>query len=148
MNKERILELADYVEGLDHVESFYVTENVDFSARENPNPHQTRPFHMDHCKQCLIGQAGVLFASSLPATQYWSSLYAEEVLGLDTLISQQLFFPALHGIESPGNMLGHITPKSAAVVLRNLVETGRVEWPQRTFEEFCQSDSQHSFDLS
>ena len=139
MNEERILELADYVEGLEH--------KVDLSG-DKLKLHQARPFHMDHCKQCLIGQTGVLFASSLvPVTQFWSSPYAEEVLGLDT-IGNQLFFPSIYAIETPGNILDHITPQVAASVLRNLMMTGRVEWPQKNFEEFCQSESHHSFSLS
>ena len=143
MKKQRILELADYVEGLEH--------KIDISDVPRKLSISTpRDFHMDHCPQCLIGQTGVIFYSlvSSIAFKFWNSCEAEEVLGLDKLISNQLFFPNSYAIESPGNVLDPITPQVAACVLRNLVETGRVEWPQRTFEEFCQSDSHHDFDLS
>ena len=141
MNEERILELADYVEGLEH-------ENESLSTHDKYNQHQARPFHMDHCKQCLIGQTGVLFTSvASMAFKFWNSYEAAEVLGLDEDVSKKLFFPSMYA-DGIGAMK-EVTPKVAAEVLRNFVDTGKIEWPRyEPGVDSILSDSYHEFDLS
>ena len=123
MNEERILELADYVEGLDH--------RIDIGEETRKHDITTpRDFHMDHCPQCLIGQTGVLFSSvASMMIKYWNSHEASEVLGLDDDVSKKLFFPALYSDLGEGPLL-EITPEIAADVLRHFVDTGEITWPR------------------
>ena len=140
MNEERLLELADYVEGLDH--------EVDLMATTRIPLAKPRAFHMDVCPQCLIGQTGVLFSSLVPEShRFWTSDDATEVLGLDTLDGNLLFFPTAY-YRKPGTVLERITPKIAAETLRHLAATGEVEWPVYETIDSILSDSQHDFDFS
>ena len=140
MNEERILELADYVEGLEH--RLDIGEETRKIAVSTP-----RDFHMDHCPQCLIGQTGVIFFSLVStAFKFWNSYEAAEVLGLDEDVSKKLFFPAVYA-DGEG-AIKEITPESAAEVLRNFVDTGEIEWPRYESVDTILSDSHHEFDLS
>ena len=140
MNEERILELADYVEGLENY--------LDFDVNRRPSVTETRPFHMDNCPQCLIGQSGVLFSSLYkdPKRFVWNSYEASEVLGLDSDDSNKIFFPSMYA-DGEGAMK-EVTPKIAAEVLRNFVDTGNIEWPRYESVDTILSDSYHEFDLS
>ena len=131
MNEERILELADYVEGLEH--KFDIGEEARKHSLTTP-----RDFHMDHCPQCLIGQTGVLF-SSATSFKFWNSYEARESLGLDTDDSNRLFFPAIYA-DGEGPMK-EVTPASVAEVLRNFVATGKIEWPRYESVDSILNDS-------
>jgi hypothetical protein len=109
VNTERILELADVIERTPH----------------KPLPSQSAParklrgFNMGewHCGTvgCMAGWAGQMFDCH-PSD-------AADALGLTRETAWRLFQP----IESIDRW-EQIKPKQAAAVLRNLAETGEVDW--------------------
>ncbi|RUU80484.1 hypothetical protein [Mesorhizobium sp. M7A.F.Ca.MR.362.00.0.0] len=112
MNAERILMLADVIEGLPH-------GAVEDRASEAP----LESFNMGkwHCGTvgCIAGWAAHVFGGQMVDPAWTGRL----VLGLDSDLADDLFTPPYDY-----GKYDKITPKDAAKVLRNLAETGEVDW--------------------
>lgn len=110
MNVERIRELADVIEKQPHAPSF---------GREG--------FCMDTWQHpcgtpaCIGGWAAFASGKSLIHGLIWND--AQDHLGLSDDQSGDLFYPNNYEGE-----WSDITPAHAAAVLRNLAETGQVDW--------------------
>lgn len=127
MNKEKLLELATIVENTKHID---LSENV---------PAGERQFNMaiwlygpttgnNGCGTvaCIGGTAQVCF---LKDQKDVTSHDVREVLGLDEYTADDLFYP-----NSLNVYYEKITPAQAAWCIRNLVETGEVDWDAATRE--------------
>ena len=117
MNKERILQLADHIEKQLH------------TAFEDKKGFNMSTFtHMCGTPSCIAGYAAAFNLGFNDENQQVISdveINASHWLALDSEIAIQLFFPIEHAHVDDWCK---ITPKHAATVLRNLAETGIVNW--------------------
>ena len=114
MNKERILALADHIEGLPHE-----TREIDYLAR--PKAFNMAEYCGSAC--CIAGWAVELFDGFSDWPVSLVSGRAKHLLGIEKqFIAAALFYPFAPHI------LKQITPQHAAATLRKLVETGEVQW--------------------
>jgi hypothetical protein len=120
MNIERLLELAAAIELIPHT---YLA---------NPFGRDTVPlkaFSMSvwRCDTigCIGGWTNYLYP---PADGRSISREAASKLGLDEVTADQLFFPGMESGWNPQWEYADVTPAMAAMVIRNLVDTGTVDW--------------------
>lgn len=118
MNSEKILQLAAHIEQLDP--SRFDMDLFGYSEDGRRLEKAGELIHNCGTCGCIAGWANALFA---PDEEPDNELMAGEVLGLNSYDYSRLFFP--RDLNVPWDV---ITPAQAAAVLRNLVETGRVEW--------------------
>lgn len=134
MNKERILKLAD------HIEKMAYTGPDDAGSGDYPDdfnaetPTFNMAFYMNSCETagCIAGWAAHLFGKKSDKPIYDHADVAAKVLGLDwnehgeftESTPHKLFYPTLCSHNQ-------YTPQEAAQVLRELAETGEVNWPKK-----------------
>ena len=130
MNRDRILQLADHIEGLEVVTTWKHARRMHLT--DNPGEHH-ETFTMETkaygcgAPACMLGWANHLAGRHPGAPMEITS----DWLGIsdwDTL--RALYIPELdHAHYAMGpTKHGHITAKQAAWTLRNLAETGEVVW--------------------
>ena len=111
MNKKRILELAEYIENSGtYDQAFY--------------------FHSCGTPGCIAGHAAALFKpeNNSPYYIHYSEI-GKKILGLNLVDSVELFDPEPYKDElDEFNFYREPTAKDAAAVLRNLADTGIVNW--------------------
>lgn len=124
MRKDRIRKLADVVEKCE-------MRNNCSASDSNENYFNMAITHFDcGAPACIAGWAEHLFGSE----DYPSmDSLAKDLLGLDRAKSQVLFAPSQPGAYflAGSDSDSYITAKHAAAVLRNLADTGRVDWNVR-----------------
>ena len=117
MNTERIIELADHVEKLEHVHS------------TPPLSMFGKAFDMGIWKfrcgapACTAGHTVYLWAWNDDFDNLAIECQARVLLDLDVETADELFTP-------PDICSDDVTPAMAAAVLRNLALTGEVVWPE------------------
>lgn len=117
MNIDKINKLADFIEAQD-------ADDLGFDMRYwNP---VLAGSHGCGTVACI---AGWTCAMERPDLSYWSwgGTPAAEILGLDDPMAHELFTPCSGSLPS-GLEYKHIKPPHAVRVLRNLAETGEVDW--------------------
>lgn len=124
MNKERLLELADRIEVMPHVETL--------GGRKAPGKES---FDMTtwHCGSagCIGGWAEKFWGSDVEQDEDnppFSDNIAMEVLGLTHSQCSALFYPSEESSLSGDVPYSDITPAEAATAIRKLVGTGVVDW--------------------
>ena len=129
MNKARILELADKIDGLPSL-------SWDDSDRLYRGRHA---FNMGSAKHdcgtpaCIAGWAAHMYCGGETRGEWDDDLDdAEEALGLTHDQGTELFVPVVKSVahyraKNPGDP-GFVTSEHAAAVLRNLAETGEIDW--------------------
>lgn len=120
MNINRLLELATAIELMPHTDA------------ANPFGRDTEPlkgFNMGvwRCGSvgCIGGWTNYLYP---PADGRSTSFDAASQLGLDDVTADELFFPGEAAGWNGRWDYTDVTPAMAATVIRNLVDTGRVDW--------------------
>lgn len=129
MNKERLLQLADHLETpavAEHFDMLHSIHAPDIMPEQEDNINVKDA--ITHCGAvaCIGGWAVVLFN---PDASYGETTAgdAQELLDLDDTQGYELFF---------SHTQSWITPKQAASVIRNLVETGEVDWEPVMEEQY------------
>lgn len=123
MNTERLLALADVIERTPH------REIVETYAEEAPAGFNMGTWHCG-AVCCIGGWAEAMFV--LNKRHRADVTTAAWALGLDELTADRLFYP---GEESGWDIelsYDDITPVMAAVVIRDLAQTGSVHWSLAT----------------
>ena len=119
MNTERILELADHIEKLEH----YPEEEL---PNKSPDYFSMDQWQFDcGAPACMAGHACHLWGG-LGSSQIYGQ--ARDALDLDRSTASSLFSPN-PGYQEYSEFYLSITPAIAAGVLRNLALTGEVVWP-------------------
>ena len=126
MNRERLLELADTIENL---------PSVDENETITPIPSDKRAFGMNltHHKcgtpSCIAGWTWHMYFDASPRSLFNYAL-VRHALDLTDEQALELFVPkndrAIYGVSE--DCIEFITAPWAAAVLRNLAETGEVDW--------------------
>jgi hypothetical protein len=115
MNAERILKLADVIEGLPHGTVDWASSIGELSA-----------FNMSewNCGTvgCIAGWTIKVFSKADDSTHYTTE--ARSLLGLSSEEAEGLFTPRCRDVED----YRRVKPTQAAAVLRHLVATGEVDW--------------------
>jgi len=116
MNIKNMLKLADLVEKQKH---------VDYHAGSEGGFNMGRVDHDCGAPSCIAGFAAVMAEADGVARPRNGNtfLMARKWLDIPVGLSWEIFAPPQTGMA-----LGDITPHMAAWTLRNLAETGRVEW--------------------
>ena len=120
MNVERIIELANHIEALDHAPKLCWVESSEKFDMSKWNYECGSP-------ACMAGHALWLLDKHLKNRNHRTvEAAAAELLELDEDDAEALFTPVERymGIWQ----LSEIEPKTAAAVLRNFAKTGNVEW--------------------
>ena len=124
MNKEAILELAEFIEGIPHLDPA-----ESFSGLQVKAP-LGKWFRMDIWMTRTVYNLGCGTVGCIAglAADHWDmpmeSTKIGEVMGLTSAQSMDLFTPdRTYGVGYRG-----ITPAMAGTVLRHLAETGEVDW--------------------
>lgn len=118
MNKDKILELADFIDKLEHVP--WIADNG-FNMGGYCHPCGT--------PSCIAGWASYIFTGK--ASLGNSNRVASEILDLPYEKAVDLFLPEEEVLGDGGYKTLEIidpTPQQAATVLRHLVKTGKVDW--------------------
>ena len=119
MNRERILELADHIEKLEHYPHPLL-------PNKSPDYFSMDTWQFDcGAPACLAGHACHLWGGR-PGN---IADHARDALDLDRSTAAELFAPA-PGYREYSDFYLSITPAMAATVLRNLALTGEVVWPE------------------
>jgi len=117
MNTENILQLADEIERQEHAKTDEMEGwgfNMAYFRHDCGTP----------C--CIAGFAAEHVRANAKVNAKKETEVAREWLEIDRKTALSLFIPDMH--ERHGVRLSDITPAMAARTLRNLAETGRVEW--------------------
>lgn len=121
MRTDRILELADFLEGL-AANRFDMCVVISGIAR-----HRSTLSVAEHLecgsRACIAGWAVERFAPGTPVGTTQVMDRAAQLLELDAQTWRELFLPSVNRF-----VVEDFTTLQAADVLRNLAETGRVEW--------------------
>lgn len=114
MNKEYILELADFLETIQPgAESGF---NMNWYMNKNCNDYSG---HKCGTVACIAGWIALRDGQEEPAE--WYTKYGAKKLGIDLDLAFKLF--------SPRRIWAYdATPQQAAIVLRHLANTGEVDW--------------------
>ena len=120
MNKKRILELADKIDGLplpNDPETYKSSFDMGVVSHRCGSP------------SCIAGQALHMF-DDIGKPDGYRMMAACECLGLEPDAGNALFAPNndYACFDARIGEPGFVTPKHAAAVLRNLAETGEVDW--------------------
>jgi hypothetical protein len=110
MNKKRIRQLADHIEGLNHSQF-----DMDRWVRTDGRTYYSSPPPVNATTQaCVAGWAVILFGAQVVWPIGW---YAAKLLGLNE-DQRELFFST---VRKP-------TPAHVAKVLRHFADTGEIQW--------------------
>ena len=121
MNKQALLGIASILENLDR-NKFDMTVWIDNSSSyEDEISCKTRA--------CIAGHTVIQFGTDLQKEEFLDSTGAADriatnILGLDRPTANKLFLPGFPSMSADN--------KIAAQVIRNLVETGEVHWPEES----------------
>ena len=129
VNTEAVLELAEFIEGLEHLNRSAVEDIAQRTYSEVP---PGRWFRLDIWMASTKYQfdCGTVGCISGWAVWHWNlqlftaSREVGRLLGLTDVQSKALFTPS----RTYGVGYRHVTPVMAGAVLRHLAETGQVDW--------------------
>lgn len=131
MNRERILEVADEIEKLDP-ERFDMSNFITAPGQEFPSSTsaarvlEKEPEHWCNTAGCIAGHTVLMFMEKSAIIdalkKHAVDDCAQAILGLDDYTAGILFYG------HPRLDLERVSQRQAAATLRNLVETGEVNW--------------------
>jgi hypothetical protein len=140
MNKERILQLADFIENGKAVEADLGFNMTDFWEPQAHALSEDKSGHDCGTVACIAGHALFLTGKATvgkPKTVPSVAIEAARWLGLEDMgemneVADQLFYGWSPGDQYVRGLyavdMSRVTPADAAKVLRNLAETGKVDW--------------------
>lgn len=120
MHKDRILKLADTIEKCESREALL----ADFDKPDIPGFSMRRAWYDCDSPSCIIGWTYQMFGDGKKDAE------TAKLLGIPRRKSISLTMPSnrhAHWCARPGQY-NYVTPEHAAAVLRNLAETGEVDW--------------------
>ena len=134
MNKERIIELADKIEQLEHDENGSYSNGINGFCMN---------YFSDVCgsPSCIAGWAVHMYHPDskdlLLSGPAKISQSAADLLGIDKHVAGMLFEP------NRFDVYNHITPQEASITLRKFAETNIIDWSHSTsydHKDDCVSD--------